>query len=76
MREAFRDRSVYVLYDPQGPDIKIAGEPLWLRYPWDAMLAMVIWIVFSGTSLFVARRDVRILDRREQQGQHVGITST
>ena len=32
MRDAFRDRSVHVLYDPDGRDIKIAGEPLWLRY--------------------------------------------
>jgi len=76
MREAFRERLVDVLYDPHGSDIKIAGEPLWLRYPWDAMLAMAIWTFLSCTALSVARRDLRLLERREQQGQHVGITST
>jgi hypothetical protein len=66
MRDAFRDRSVHVLYDPSGPDIKIADEPLWLRYPWDAMLAIVIWILLFGAALSVARRRVRIVEQREQ----------
>jgi hypothetical protein len=75
MREAFHDRSVSVRYEPDGPDIKIAGEPLSLRYPWDAMLAIAVWIFLFGTALSVARRRVRALERREAQGQ-VDITST
>jgi hypothetical protein len=63
MREAFRERSVRVLYDPDGSDIKIAGEPVWLRYPWDMMLAMAIWIVLFGSAFFVMRRRVRMVEQ-------------
>jgi hypothetical protein len=37
-----------------------------LRYPWDAMLAIAIWILLFGAALSVARRRVRVIEQREQ----------
>lgn len=35
---------VTVLYQPDGPGVKIAGEPVWLRYPWDSIGLLSIWL--------------------------------
>ena len=56
MRETFQQRAVDVLYDPAGSEIKIAGEPVWLRYQWDMIGALAIWFVVFGGGLTAAQR--------------------
>ena len=48
---------VKVLYNPNGPEIKIAGESIWLRYDVDRLILNVLWVlVFSGLYAFAQRR--------------------
>ena len=38
-----------MLYNPNGPEIKIAGESIWLRYNTDRLMISALWVlVFSG----------------------------
>ncbi|HET6932974.1 MAG TPA: DUF3592 domain-containing protein [Candidatus Acidoferrum sp.] len=40
---------VRVLYNPNGPEIKIAGESIWLRYNTDRLILNALWVlVFFG----------------------------
>jgi hypothetical protein len=64
MRETFQDRAVEVLYDPAGSEIKIVSEPVWLRYPWDMIGALTIWLVVCGGGLAVSQR------RLSERGDH------
>ncbi len=64
MRESFHERSVQVLYDPDGSGIKIAAEPVWLRYQWDYILTMAVWFIVFGGGLSIARRRLRILEHQ------------
>ena len=63
MRDGVRDTSVQVLYDPNGPGIKIVGESLWLRYPWDSIAVTVVWVVVFGVGFSIARRRLHVLKR-------------
>jgi hypothetical protein len=65
VRESFHDRSVQVLYDPDGPDIKIVGESPWLRYNWEGIATNVVWLVVFGTGLSIARRRFRALQQEK-----------
>ena len=56
MRETFQERAVEVLYDPAGSEIKIVGEPVWLRYQWDMIGALTIWFVVFGGGFAVSQR--------------------
>jgi hypothetical protein len=56
MRDSVRDTSVQVLYDPNGPDIKIVGESLWLRYQWDTFIVMAVWVVVFAVGFSIAQR--------------------
>ena len=48
---------VRVLYDPNGPGIKIAGESIWLRYNTDKLILNALWVlVFFGLYVFAQRR--------------------
>jgi hypothetical protein len=48
---------VKVLYNPNGPEIKIAGESIWLRYNTDRLILSTLWVlVFSGLYAFAQRR--------------------
>ena len=48
---------VKVLYNPSGPDIKIAGESIWLRYNTDRLMLNALWVlVFFGLHAFAQRR--------------------
>ena len=48
---------VKVLYNPNGPEIKIAGESIWLRYNTDRLILNTLWVlVFSGLYAFAQRR--------------------
>lgn len=62
MREGFSQRSVQVLYDPEGPGIKIAGESVWLRYPWDSIGLLAGWFVVFGSGLVVVKRRLQVLE--------------
>jgi hypothetical protein len=63
MRESFPQRSVHVLYDPQGPAIKIAGESVWLRYQWDSIGLLGFWLLAFGGGFFVVVRRLRVLEK-------------
>ena len=48
---------VQVLYNPNGPEIKIAGESIWLRYNTDRLILSALWVlVFSGLYALAQRR--------------------
>jgi hypothetical protein len=48
---------VKVLYDPNGQEIKIAGESIWLRYNTDRLILNALWVlIFFGLYAFAQRR--------------------
>lgn len=48
---------VKVLYNPHGPEIKIAAESIWLRYNTDRLILNALWVlVFSGLYAFARHR--------------------
>jgi hypothetical protein len=48
---------VKVLYNPNGPEIKIAGESIWLRYNTGRLILNALWVlVFFGLYAFAQRR--------------------
>jgi len=48
---------VKVLYNPNGPDLKIAGESIWLRYNTDRLMLNALWVlVFLVLYAFAQRR--------------------
>lgn len=48
---------VKVLYNPNGPEIKIAGESIWLRYNTDRLMGNTLWVLlFFGVYGFAQRR--------------------
>jgi hypothetical protein len=51
-----------VLHDPNGPGIKIVGEPAYLVYPWKEIFGMSGWMIFFGTSFIVTQRRLRYLE--------------
>jgi hypothetical protein len=51
-----RNARVQVFHDPNGPDIKIAGESTWLVYRWDKILLMLGWLAFFSTVHTVVQR--------------------
>ena len=47
---------VKVLYNPNGPEIKIAGESIWLRYNTDRLMLNGLWVlIFFGLYAFAQR---------------------
>ena len=47
---------VKVLYNPSGPEIKIAGESIWLRYNVDRLVLNALWVlIFFGLYAFAQR---------------------
>jgi hypothetical protein len=38
--------AVRVLHDPNGPGVKIVGEPAYLVYPWKEIFGMSGWVIF------------------------------
>jgi hypothetical protein len=66
MREGFHQRSVQVLYDPEGPGIRIAGESVWLRYQWDSMGLLAVWLLAFGGGLILVLRRLRALEEPAQ----------
>jgi hypothetical protein len=54
--------AVGILHDPNGPNIKIVGEPSWLVYPWKGILVMSGWMAFFLIFLNVTHRRLRFLE--------------
>jgi hypothetical protein len=61
MRESFQSTAVQVLYDPNGPEIKILDEPLSLRYQWDAIAVLTVWVLGCIAGLILERGRLRAL---------------
>nr|UXE46246.1 hypothetical protein Hi04_10k_c962_00023 [uncultured bacterium] len=57
-RNGYRlNQPVEVLYESAGPAIKIADEPIWLRYRLDHLMLAVLWVLgFAALNGFVERR--------------------
>jgi hypothetical protein len=53
---------VGVLHDPNGPGVKIVGEPVYLVYPWKEIFGMSGWMIFFGTFFIIAQRRLRYLE--------------
>jgi hypothetical protein len=66
MRESVRSTAVQVLYDPNGWEIKIVGEPLWLRYQWDTIAVLTVWVLACGAGVIVAHRRLRAVSDRPE----------
>ena len=53
--------AVGVLHDPNGPGIKIVGEPADLVYPWKKIYLMSGWMIFFGTLFIITQRRLQYL---------------
>jgi hypothetical protein len=53
--------AVGILHDPNGPNIKIVGEPSWVVYPWKGILGTSGWMVFFLTLLNFTQRRLKFL---------------
>ena len=53
---------VEVLHDPNGPRVKIVGEPAYLVYPWKEIFGMSGWMIFFLTFLIITQRRLEYLD--------------
>jgi hypothetical protein len=53
--------AVGVLHDPNGPGVKIVGEPLSLVYPWKEIFGMSGWMIFFGIFLTITQRRLQFL---------------
>jgi hypothetical protein len=51
-----------VLHDPNGPGMKIIGEPTYLVYPWKEIFGMSGWMIFFGTFFIVTQYRLRYLE--------------
>ena len=58
--------SVEVLHDPNGPGVKIVGEPTYLVYPWKEIFGMSGWVIIFGTLLILTQRRLRYLETLPQ----------
>jgi hypothetical protein len=56
-----RNSAVGILHDPNGPDIKIAGESRWLVYRWDKVLVVFVWVAVFLPSFLITQRRLRYL---------------
>jgi hypothetical protein len=54
--------SVGILHEPNGPNIKIAGEPFWLVYPIKGILVMSVWVAVCLTFLNMTQRRLQFLE--------------
>jgi len=53
--------AVGVLHDPNGPGVKIVGEPFSLVYPWKEIFGMSCWMIFFGIFLTITQRRLQFL---------------
>jgi quinol-cytochrome oxidoreductase complex cytochrome b subunit len=54
--------AVGILHDPNGPNIKIAGEPFWLFYPIKGILGISGWMAFFLAFLNITQRRLQFLE--------------
>ena len=54
--------AVGVLHDPNGPGVKIVGEPVYLVYPWKEIFGMSGWMIFFLTCLIITQRRLQYLE--------------
>lgn len=54
--------AVGVLHDPNGPGVKIMGEPADLVYPWQEIFGMSGWMIFFLIFLTITQRRLKFLE--------------
>src|SRR5467141_3393311 len=57
-----RNSHVRILHDPNGPDVKIAGESAWIVYRWDKIFLMSGWLAFFLTFHTIVQRRLEYLE--------------
>src|SRR6266571_9067872 len=57
-----RNSHVQILHDPNGPDVKIAGESAWLVYSWDKIFLILGWLAFFLTLHTIVQRRLEYLE--------------
>jgi hypothetical protein len=57
---------VGVLHDPNGPSVKIVGEPASLVYPWRDIFRMSVWMIFFLICLTITQRRLKYLETLPQ----------
>jgi hypothetical protein len=57
-----KNSHVQILHDPNGPDVKIAGESAWLVYRWDKIFLMSGWSAFFLTFHTIVQRRLEYLE--------------
>jgi len=60
-RHRFNTR-VGVLHDPNGPGVKLVGEPASLIYPWKEIFGMSAWMIFFGTFFIITQHRLQYLE--------------
>ena len=58
--------AVGVLHDPNGPGVKIVGEPASLVYPWRDIFRMSGWMIFFLICLTITQRRLKYLETLPQ----------
>ena len=53
--------AVGVLHDPNGPSVKIVGEPAYLVYPWKGIFGMSVWMILFFTLFMITQRRLEYL---------------
>jgi hypothetical protein len=59
--------AVGILHEPNGPHIKIVGEPSWVVYPWTGIIGMSAWMAFFLTFLNITHRRLRFLENLPEE---------
>lgn len=54
--------AVGVLHDPNGPEVKLVGEPVSLVYPWREIVIMSGWMIFFLAFLIMTQRRLQYLE--------------
>jgi uncharacterized protein DUF3592 len=57
-----RNSHVQILHNPNGPEVKIAGESAWLVYRWDKIFLMSGWLAFFLTFHTIVQRRLEYLE--------------
>jgi hypothetical protein len=69
------NQRVRVLWDPEATgssDVKIVGEPLWLRYNLNRLTLTVLWVLGFGALFVFSRRRLASLNRAALSGDGGG----
>jgi hypothetical protein len=62
----YPNEPVKVLYNPNGADIKIAGESIWLRFNFDRLTVDVLWVLAFGVLYAFSQHRLHYLENHPE----------